>query len=244
MPFAVVTGALGGIGRAICTVLTAAGYRVIGLDRGEGGSPSEFFLRCDIRDFHAHPGKVEGVLAEIRRLTGGQLALLVNNAAHQVVKPVAALTREDWDETLATNVTAPFLLIQQLLPELETARGSVVNIASIHANLTKPEFVAYATSKGALVTMSQALAVELGPRGVRVNAVLPAATDTPMLRAGFAARPEGLAELGAQHPIGRIATPEEIAHFIVFLASPAAGFITGSALAIDGGIGHRLHDPV
>ena len=116
-------------------------------------------------------------------------------------------------------------------------------MSSVHATATKPGFIAYATSKTALVGLTRSLAVDLGPR-VRVNCILPAATDTPMLRAGFEGNPQGLAELGAMHPIGRIATPEEVAHVAVFLASKDAAVITGAAFAIDGGIGGRLHDPV
>lgn len=244
MPTALVTGSLGGIGRSICTVLRAHGWRVVALDRSEGECASDLFLRCDIQDFHVAPDSVEPVVARVREFCGGKLDLLVNNAAHQVVKPVDGLTISDWDVTLSTNLAAAFFLIQRFLPELEAARGSIVNVASIHANLTKPGFVAYATSKGGLVALTKALAVELGPRGVRVNAVLPAATETPMLRAGFEGKPEAYAELAALHPVGRIARPEEIDEFIAYLASDKAGFITGSALQIDGGIGARLHDPV
>jgi NAD(P)-dependent dehydrogenase (short-subunit alcohol dehydrogenase family) len=244
MPHALVTGALGGIGQSICSVLEGKGYRVIAFDKRDGRCAASHFIRCDIQDFHVNPAGVEPVVREVRRLCGGTLELLVNNAAHQVVKPVGELKREDWDATLSTNLTAAFMLIQEFLPEIEACRGSIVNVASIHANLTKPGFAAYATSKGGLVALTRALAVELGPRGVRVNAVLPAATETPMLRAGFEGNPEGYAQLAAIHPIGRIAKPEEIAEFIAYLASDKAGFITGSALQIDGGMGGRLHDPV
>lgn len=240
MPVALVTGALGGIGQAICTVLSARGYTVIGTDAHEGLCSTAYFIPCDLRDFDAGCA----LAREVRTVGGGHLDLLVNNAAYQVVKPTAELTRQDWEATLAINLTAPFLLTQAFLNELEAARGCVINVSSIHASLTKPGFAAYATSKGALLTLTRALAVDLGPRGIRVNAILPAATETPMLRDGFRANPEGLAELASMHPIGRIAHPEEIAEFIAFVASPAAGFITGSALAIDGGIGGRLHDPV
>lgn len=149
-----------------------------------------------------------------------------------------------WTELLGVNLVGPAMLTQLLLPELVAARGSVVMVSSVHANLTKPGFSAYATSKGGLVTLASALAVELGPLGVRVNAVLPAATDTPMLRAGFAKHPEGFKALGEFHPLGRICAPSEIASFISFLGdSSRSGFITGSHLAIDGGIGGRLYDP-
>eukprot|EP01051_Picozoa_sp_SAG22_P013355 SAG22_NODE_1484_length_4324_cov_4.105799_2_plen_186_part_00 len=185
-------------------------------------------------------------MAAIRAICGGNLDLLVNNAAHQIVKPVAETTNADWEMVMSTNVSAPFCLIREFLPELKACRGSVVNISSIHANLTKPEFVAYATSKGALCSLTRALAVELGEYGVRVNCILPAATATPMLLAGFEGH-GGAAkfkELSAHHPAGRICEPKEIGEFVAFLGSPAARFINGSELQIDGGIGGRLHDPV
>ena len=145
--------------------------------------------------------------------------------------------------TLDTNLVAPFLLIQKLLPMLEASQGSVVNIASVHATVTKPEFVCYATSKAALVGMTRAMAVDLGPR-LRLNAINPAATATPMLLAGFEGRPEALKELSKMHPLERIAEPQEIAQTALFLCSDKARFITGACWALDGGIGARLHDPV
>jgi NAD(P)-dependent dehydrogenase (short-subunit alcohol dehydrogenase family) len=126
---------------------------------------------------------------------------------------------------------------------LEKAKGSVVNIASIHAVATKPGFVCYATSKAALVGMTRALAVDLGPR-VRINAINPAATATPMLLAGFEGKAKQFEELSKMHPLERIAQPWEVAKTAIYLASDDASFITGSVLHIDGGIGGRLHDPV
>ncbi len=145
--------------------------------------------------------------------------------------------------TLNTNLLAPFWLIKRSLPMLRAAKGSIVNITSIHAALTKREFTVYATSKGAMVSLTRALAIELAP-DVRVNAVIPAATDTPMLRDGFRDNLKGLRELGDYHPLGRIAQPEEIAQVVFYLAGPHASFITGTAINVDGGIGASLHDPV
>jgi NAD(P)-dependent dehydrogenase (short-subunit alcohol dehydrogenase family) len=129
------------------------------------------------------------------------------------------------------------------LADIERAKGSVVNIASIHAVATKPGFVCYATSKAALVGLTRSMAVDLGPR-VRVNAINPAATATPMLLAGFEGKSKELDELAKKHPLERIAQPWEVAKTALFLASPDAAFITGTCLNIDGGIGGRLHDPV
>jgi NAD(P)-dependent dehydrogenase (short-subunit alcohol dehydrogenase family) len=168
---------------------------------------------------------------------------LINNAAVQILKPSGQLTLDDWQHTLNINLLAPFLLAQALLPELEKAKGSVINIASVHAVATKPEFVCYATSKAALVGLTKSMAVDLGPR-VRINAICPAAVATPMLRAGFEGRKDAFEELSRMHPLGRVASPDEIAGVALFLASSQAGFITGTSIYVDGGICSRLHDPV
>lgn len=243
MPFAFVTGIHGGIGVHICAVLKEKGYMLIGVDKVEGEKRTDHQYAFDIRHLHDDPKSIDPIMCEIDDITGGRLDLLVNNAATQIVKPVAEMEVADWDVTLETNLVAPFMLIKKFLPALKKARGSIVNVSSIHANSTKPGFVAYATSKGALVSMTRAMAVDFGSMGVRVNSILPAATDTPMLRAGFEGNGEGFERLGAMHPIGRIASPVEVAEVIAFLGSKEASYITGSCIQIDGGIGGRLHDP-
>ena len=244
MPTALVTGAQGGIGAAICQSLRKRKYDVIGVDLKKGNNAAQTDHVFDLADLARAPARVENVLRDIEASLSDGLALLVNNAAVQVVKPIGEITAEDWDLTFDVNLKAPFLLVQRFLPLLEQAKGAVVNIASIHANLTKPGFAAYAASKGALVTLTRSMAVELGPRGIRANAVLPAATDTPMLRAGFAGDVDALDRLGPIHPLGRIARPEEVAEVVAFLASPEASFVTGAAIEVNGGIGVRIHDPV
>ncbi|MBD3167749.1 SDR family oxidoreductase [bacterium] len=242
MKTVLVTGAAGGIGQAVCELFHEIGYHVIGVDRKRNGSVPYRLLHHDIGLCHEN-GRCETFYREVEDLCEGELHALVNNAAAQVVKPVEELTRSDWDITLQTNLLAPFWLTRRFLPLLRRARGSVVNMASIHANVTKSEFVAYATSKGALISLTRAMAVELAP-DVRVNAILPAATDTPMLRAGFEGSEEKMEQLGAYHPLGRIAEASEVARVARFLASDEASFITGSTLSVDGGIGAVLHDPV
>ena len=234
---AIVTGVLGGIGSATAKVLVAAGYHVIGLDRRElkHGVECEAttFIQCDIKRYAVGAVGNAAVNAHIREVMGGHgLKLLVNNAAHQVVKPLEETSLEDWDEVMSTNVGAAFSLVKEFLPELKSARGSVCNIASIHANLTKPGFVAYATSKGALVSLTRALAVELGPFGIRANALLPAATRTPMLLAGFEGKTQEYASLEDHHPSGRLCEPWEVAEFVAFIASDRAGNISGSSLQV------------
>lgn len=242
-PTALVTGAYGGIGKSICEAFHEAGYRVIGIDRQESGPLPYEVLRFDISRLGCDDEARRSFYARVEELCEGRLDALVNNAAIQIVKPIESITPSDWTETLDTNLLGPFWLIQQFLPLLRAAKGSVVNIASIHAVVTKSDFTVYATSKGALVSLTRALSIELAP-DVRVNAIIPAATDTPMLRASFGDNLEGLEQLGEYHPLRRIARPEEVAKVALFLADPQNSFMTGTAVNVDGGIGACLHDPV
>ena len=244
-PSVLITGALGGIGRALCEEFHAHGFAVIALDRREGEVPCQHFVCADIALLATDASKREAFAGEIRSVLekeNSQLKGLVNNAAVQILGGVDQLTIEAWQETLATNLLAPFFLVQALLPELEKARAAVVNISSIHEKLTKAGFVAYATSKTALSGLTRAMAVDLGAR-VKVNAICPAAIKTPMLAAGFEGRPEDFDALHQAHPGGRIGLPEEVAHLARYLIAEAPDFLNGSCLGLDGGIGGRLHDP-
>jgi NAD(P)-dependent dehydrogenase (short-subunit alcohol dehydrogenase family) len=238
----IVTGAAGGIGKSICDVFHRNGYKVIGVDCRESAELPCELLRFDISSLGKADPSCKEFAQKVETLAGGRLDALVNNAAVQRIKPVNDITREDWETTLNTNLLAPFWLTQRFLPLLKAAKGSVVNIASIHALLTKEEFTLYSTSKGALVSLTRALALDLAP-DVRVNAVLPAATDTLMLRDGFKDNMEGLQSLASYHPLGRIAQTEEVAQAALFLASSQSSFMTGAAISVDGGIGACLHDP-
>ena len=244
-PSVLITGALGGIGRALCEEFHAHGFAVIALDRREGEVPCQHFVCADIAQLATNLAKREAFAAEIRSLLekeNSQLKGVVNNAAVQILGGVDQLTVEAWQETLATNLLAPFFLVQALLPELEKARGAVVNISSIHEKLTKAGFVAYSTSKTALSGLTRAMAVDLGVR-VKVNAICPAAIKTPMLAAGFKGRPDAFDALHQAHPGGRIGLPEEVAHLARYLIAEAPDFLNGSCLGLDGGIAGRLHDP-
>ena len=253
-----VTGSEGGLGRALCARLRSAGYRVIGIDRaavehpGAGaetgdagkGPACDVLLELDLAVATAGEGPLAELAAPLGEALGSDgVELLVNNAAVQLLGPLDRLTAEEWNTTFATNLIAPALLTRLLLPRLERARGVVIHVGSVHARATKPEFSAYAASKAALAGLTRAMAVELGPR-VRVLCVQPAAIETPMLRAGFEGRPEAFERLAACHPLGRIASPEEIAGTVTLLASPeGASFATGAVIDLDGGVLSCLHDP-
>ncbi len=241
---AFITGAAGGIGQILCARFTQEGYRVLATDKVNGSDVDcDDFIQADLRDICHSEKELDGLLSAVRDWLGDDgLTVLVNNAALQVLDPTDSVALSDWSASMDINVTAPFLLVQGLLSELETAKGSVVNIGSVHARATKPRFVSYATSKAALVGMTSALAVDLGGR-VRVNAISPAAISTEMLIQGFESNREGLERLADFHPVKRIGNPEEVADLVIFLASDKAGFINGGNILVDGGILSRLHDP-
>lgn len=241
-PVVLITGAAGGIGQAMVSAFEAAGWQVVSTDVKP--LPRAGHLMLDIAAC-TDPSRADHqqVVAALMAATGGRLKALVANAAHQVVKPSDALTATDWQQTLGVNLLSPFWLAMAFKRELAANRGSFLAISSIHARLTKPGFVAYATSKAALSGLVRALAVELGGQ-VRCNAICPAAIATPMLVAGFDGQPEALAALQAFHPVGRLGQPAEVAQAALYACSDGAGFLNGACIDLTGGIGARLHDPV
>ena len=235
---AVVTGSSGGIGAATVQILLDQGWTVWGLDQIDPVIANGRFtsLRCDIAD----RSQMSEVAAEI--CSDGPLNALVNNAAVQVNKSIIETSDADWDLVFDTNVGAAFRLTRDLFPALAQGKGAVVNVASVHAVATSMNLAGYAASKGALVALTRAAAIELAIHGIRCNAVLPGAIDTPMLRAGLGRRehvdgPDGnLAELTRRTPIGYVAEPWVIAETIAFLAdSERSPYTVGQTLIVDGG---------
>lgn len=242
LPVALITGAAGGIGSALVRAFESSGWQVVSTDRvalARAGHVEADMGVCVDPTSAAHAQ----MIAALQAATGGRLKALVANAAHQVIKPSASLTAADWQQTLGVNLLAPFWLAVAFRDELAANHGSFLAISSIHDRLTKPGFVAYATSKAALSGMVRAMAVDLGSQ-VRCNAICPAAIATPMLVAGFEGRADALVALKKHHPVGRLGTAEEVAAMACFVCSDAAGFVSGSCIDISGGIGGRLHDPV
>jgi NAD(P)-dependent dehydrogenase (short-subunit alcohol dehydrogenase family) len=240
-----ISGCNGGIGSSLVRVFAEKGWAVIGVDRTNApkNAAVQRFIKADIAEFCDDEAKLSAFADEVRAALGGRpLAALINNAAVQILGSVAALTHQDFVKTMQVNAIAPFMLVRTFLRDLEAAEGSVINIGSVHAQATKPQFAAYATSKSALHGLTRALAVDLGPK-VRVNTLAPAATATTMLKAGFEGNAKAFAALEEVHPLKRIAEPDEIARIALFLASKEASFLTGATIFADGGILSRLHDP-
>lgn len=241
---ALITGVNGGIGQTLCGTFQQAGWLVIGTDQQHtNASTADRYFTMDLVRLcrnHAYRSEKSKELITVTNHTG--LNALINNAAIQILAPVEQLTTDDWHTTMDSNLIAPFILTKILLPELLKHKGSVINMGSIHALLTKPLFTAYATSKAALTGLTKAMAVELGDR-IRVNAICPAAITTPMLAAGFADNPNGLKQLEKYHPSGCLGSPEEVAQAALYLAEVTGFFLNGTILGLDGGIASRLHDP-
>lgn len=239
-----VTGSNGGIGQALCKHFAGAGWGVIATDLHEKPHfPVDQYICLDLACFAVDKKFRRRIELELSDLFSAGLNCLINNGAYQVVAPLNELTAEDWHRSINVNVTAPFFLVKALLESLKLSKGNVINISSVHARLTKPNFGAYATSKAALEGLTRSLGVELG-KNVRINAIAPAAIGTSMLEAGFERAPEVFDKLVSCHPSGCLGTPQDIAALALFIADDRNGFLNGSILGIDGGIGSRLHDPL
>jgi glucose 1-dehydrogenase len=242
-----ITGAAGGIGRATVKVFADHGWNVIGVDRSDYDDPfpeNGLFIRADI----SKPEQIELIYEKVSAYTP-ILNAVVNNAAIQVVKSIMETTVEEWDEVMHSNLRSVFLGARLAFPLLkDSGNGAIVNVSSVHAIATSANIAVYASSKGGLLALTRAMAIEFAPYNIRVNAILPGAVDTKMLRSGlnrgdtsYQDVTERLENLANKTVNGRIGRPEEIAHSIYFLAdSTQSSFMTGQALVVDGGATARL----
>jgi NAD(P)-dependent dehydrogenase (short-subunit alcohol dehydrogenase family) len=242
-----ITGAAGGIGRATVQYFAESGWKVIGVDRAPFGEPfpeSGLYIQSDI----SIGENLESIFEQARVFTKA-LHALVNNAAVQVARPLLETSVEEWDAVMASNLRSVFLGIKLAHPLFKTAGGgAIVNVSSVHAVATSANIAAYAASKGGLLALTRAIAIEFAPDNIRANAILPGAVDTPMLRAGLGRGHVGggdiqqrLDNLARKTVNGRVGRPEEIARAIYFLADEdQSSFMTGQALIVDGGATARL----
>ncbi|WP_461123648.1 SDR family NAD(P)-dependent oxidoreductase [Saccharothrix stipae] len=222
---AVVTGAAQGIGARVVEVLREDGYEVVGFDLVEtdGGVVGDVSSPDDV--------------ARVAERVGERVDVLVNNAGIAGIAPFEDTSPELWHRMLAVNLTGPFLLTQALgRSMLARGRGAVVNIASVAGLRGVADRAAYNTTKHGLIGMTRTLAVEWGGRGVRVNAVCPGWVKTEMDVESQAGGHYGDGDITDHVPMGRFATPDDIAQAVAFLADPArSGFVNGVALPVDGG---------
>jgi NAD(P)-dependent dehydrogenase (short-subunit alcohol dehydrogenase family) len=241
---AAVTGGGSGIGKAACTILAEAGAHVAVVDRDGAAAKAvaddivksdghAFACAADVSD----EASIENAMAEVIG-RAGRIDILVNNAGIAIRKASVDLSLDEWEKVMAVNMTGAFLCARTAARHMIAAGkgGAIVNIASIMGLSGGGLYpnISYQTSKGAVVNMTRALAVEWAPHRIRVNAVAPTYVRTPLI-APLLAQPELVAKIEAMTPLGRLAEPEEVALAILFLASPAASMITGHALAVDGG---------
>jgi len=217
---ALVTGAARGIGAAIADAFEKQGCAVHRLDLQSG-------IRVDITDRTA-------LAAAVKRI--GAIDILINNAGLLARGPFDETTGEQWDRLVAVNLTGVFNCVQAVVPAMRGRRGaSIINIASVSAEKGGGAMgnVWYGTTKAGVVAMTRGLGRELGPQGIRVNAIAPGVIETEMVREHLS--PELREKVLARFPLGRFATVEEVAQVALFLASDAASFVTGETIAVDGG---------
>lgn len=242
-----ITGAAGGIGRATVKVFDEKGWQVIGVDRSpkyDQFPEDGIYIQADI----SLPEEIESIYDKVSAVTQS-LDAVVHNAGIQITKPLVNTTAEEWDQVMASNLRSVFLGSKLAYPLLKSeGGGAIVIVSSVHAVATSANIAAYAASKGGLLALTRAMAIEFAPDEIRVNAILPGAVDTPMLRAGFnrghvgsGEMHERLENLARKTVNGRIGEPEEIANSIYFLADNSqSSFMTGQALIVDGGATCRL----
>jgi 2-keto-3-deoxy-L-fuconate dehydrogenase len=234
---ALVTGGASGIGEATVRTFAEAGARVFIVDVNEGRAkelaqslPAAEAHRCDITS----EAEVNGLIAKI-----GQLDILVNNAGIGLVGTIAETGLEDFQRLFRVNVEGAFLMTRAAVPKLIAAHGSIVNIGSVAGLVGVKRRFAYCATKGAMIAMTRQLAVDY-PTEIRVNCIAPGTVDTPFVE-GYLEKyhkhekDKVRAELNQRQPIGRLGKPEEIARLALYLCSPAAEFVNGAVVPIDGG---------
>jgi NAD(P)-dependent dehydrogenase (short-subunit alcohol dehydrogenase family) len=226
---AVVTGGASGIGRAVATALATVGARVEVLDVAGGDG----VRKVDVTD----EGQVRAAFAEVVA-RHGRLDVLFNNAGIALRRPTVELSLDDWNKVVAVNLTGVFLCAREAARHMLAGGrgGRIVNTASIMGVVGGGLYpnISYQATKGAVVNMTRALAVEWAGQGIRVNAIAPTWVRTPLTR-GITENPELVRRIEAITPMGRLAEPEEVVGAVLFLASRASAMVTGHVLAVDGG---------
>ena len=230
---ALITGAARGIGAATAARLARDGWRVVLADRDAAGAETAGRIGASARFEQADVSDEDDVLRAVNviRAREGRLDALVCNAGFMIRKPLAQQTLDDWNRVLATNLTSTFLLVRAAEDLLRAAHGAIVTIASTRAHQSEAHTESYSASKGGLVALTHALSISLGPQ-VRVNCISPGWINS---------RGESLSEADkAQHPAGRVGTPDDISSVVAWLVGPESGFVTGAEFIIDGGMTRKM----
>lgn len=241
-PVAIVTGSSSGIGRAIATRLAAGGARVVvnsrDIARAKDAADEIISSGYEALPVAADVSRPEGgrVLVDAAVEAFGGLDVLVNNAGIPFVRPAEDISPEEWENVLATNLTGPFWCAQAAAKVMLTRRsGTIINISSVFGATAIAGRAAYCTAKHGLDGLTQSLAVEWADRGVRVLSVNPGYVATPFVQQTMSSGRFSASDIKRRTPLGRLAEPAEIAEVVAFLASPAASYMTGAQIPVDGG---------
>jgi NAD(P)-dependent dehydrogenase (short-subunit alcohol dehydrogenase family) len=243
---AIVTGGASGIGFATAAAFAHEGARVaiIDVDSERAANAATELRKCggDARSFVASVTDEDAVGAAVKDIEQalGAPDILMNNAGAVCLGRVDQTSTADWDRLIATNVGGTFLMSRAVVPRmLERRRGTIINVGSVAGLAGIPNMAAYCAAKGAVVSLTRQMAADYSSQGIRVNCICPGTVaDTAMGRSilGLDTTPEGQARRLAKYPLGRFGKPNEIAEVAVFLASDKASFVTGAAVAVDGGM--------
>ncbi|MFG3025329.1 SDR family NAD(P)-dependent oxidoreductase [Streptomyces sp. NPDC048254] len=235
---AVVTGGARGIGRGIAIVLAAKGAAVAVWDLNtEGAEKTAAEIQAAGGTAVAVAGDAADAAAVARsaartREELGPVTILVNNAGTTAYEPFTSISEASWDRMIGINLKGPFLVTQELVPDmLEAGWGRIINISSSSAQTGAPAMAHYASSKGGVIGLTRALAVEYIEKGITVNHVPPGFIDTPLVRQG----PIDVEAAAATMPMKRAGTPADVAHAVAYLASEEAGYVTGQTFSVNGG---------
>jgi len=236
---AIVTGGGSGIGLAIAEKFTAAGIQtiIVGRDKEKLAAAKEKLgelceaMSCDLNDLSSIPVLISDILKQF-----GQIDILVNNAGINVKKDLTEVTDEEFQAVISTNLCSVFSMSREVVKHmLQRGSGSIINISSMAAQYGLPRVIAYSASKTAIDGMTRAMAVELSPKGIRVNAIAPGFIETAMTANALNSDPERKQKVFARTPMGFMGQPSDIGDAALFLATDVSKYITGVVLPVDGG---------
>lgn len=243
---AIVTGAASGIGKATAAMFGRKGAAVVVVDRNRAGGEATaaaitesggraIFVYADV----SQPSNFEFAVSETEKKFGG-VDIMVNNAAVQIMKTLTETSEEEWDTLHNVNLKGVFLGCKYSIPAmLRRGAGVIVNVASVLGLVGDPDLAAYCATKGGIIALTRAAAIGYGPQGIRINCICPGDVETGLLKDFFNAKPDPQAAreaITAHYALRRVASPDDIANCIGFLASDEASFMTGATMTVDGGL--------